>query len=178
MPRKLHISELNRPDVESFQQMKRLPVQILLDNVRSHHNVGSVFRTSDAFLIEKIWLTGITPCPPHRDIRKTALGAEETVPFEQVSDGVAFCQTLRKNGFKILAIEQAEGAILLHEVNWNTNSPILLVFGNEVTGVSDEIMEIADAAIEIPQSGTKHSLNISVCAGAVLWDVYRALCLK
>jgi tRNA G18 (ribose-2'-O)-methylase SpoU len=150
----------------------------MLSDVRSHHNVGSVFRTADAFLIDKIWLTGITPCPPHRDIRKTALGAEETVPFEYITDAVDCCLQLRNQGYKIIAVEQAESSVQLHQVEWDKTCPILLILGNEVTGVADDLMTLADMAVEIPQSGTKRSLNVSVCAGAVLWDAYRAYHIK
>jgi 23S rRNA (guanosine2251-2'-O)-methyltransferase len=169
--RKLLNKELNRLSTEAFKDADKLPVVVVLDNVRSQHNIGSVFRTSDAFRMEAIHLCGITATPPHREIHKTALGATDTVSwkyFETTKQSVDF---LKENSYKVYAIEQAVGSINLEDFTIKTNEKIALVFGNEVDGVSEEIMHEVDGCIEIPQYGTKHSLNISVSAGIVIWEI-------
>ena len=167
------MDELGRKSVEEFKQAEKTPVIAVLDNIRSMHNVGSVFRTADAFLIEAIFLCGYTPQPPHRDINKTALGATETVDWMFFPTAVNAVAELKSQGFKVYAIEQTEGSISLEEFPWNINEKIAVVFGNEVEGVSDEVLRLVDGSIEIPQSGMKHSLNISVAAGIVLWEIAR-----
>ena len=164
------MDELNRKSVDDFKQADKKPVIVVLDNIRSMHNVGSVFRTSDAFLVEAIFLCGYTPQPPHRDINKTALGATETVDwlfFEKTTDAV---KALKEKGYKVYAIEQVENSISLQKFPSN-NESIAVVFGNEVEGVDDEVLKLVDGSIEIPQLGMKHSLNISVAAGIVLWKL-------
>ena len=171
--RKLQNSELDRLSPEQFQANSKTPVIIVLDNVRSHLNVGSVFRTADAFLIEAIYLCGITGTPPHRDIHKSALGATETVTwqyFPTTSEAVA---ALREQGYKIASIEQAENATMLNDLHYNGQDKLALVFGNEVDGVDQAIVSASDMVVEIPQYGTKHSLNISVSVGVVLWEIVR-----
>jgi 23S rRNA (guanosine2251-2'-O)-methyltransferase len=160
---------LGRKTVEAFRGSEKIPVTVILDNVRSMHNVGSIFRTADAFLIEKIWLCGYTPQPPHRDINKTALGATETVSWEYAPDAKEVVQLLKEKGFYIASVEQAAGSTNLSDFNLPGNQPLAVVFGNEVEGVQDSILDISDAAIEIPQMGMKHSLNVSVAAGIVLF---------
>lgn len=164
------MDELNRKSVEDFKQADKKPIIVILDNIRSMHNVGSVFRTSDAFLIKAICLCGYTPQPPHRDINKTALGATETVDwlyFENTSEAVI---SLKNNCYSVFAIEQVENSISLQNFP-HTDTPIAVVFGNEVEGVSDEVLQLVDGTLEIPQLGMKHSLNISVAAGIVLWKL-------
>jgi len=169
--RKLKNAELDRKTVEEFKDATKTPLIIILDNVRSFHNVGSVFRTADAFLIEKIYLCGITAQPPHKDIRKTALGATETVVWEYVNDTVDLVERLKEDHVKILAIEQAEDAIMLNTFKPEPNTTYAVVFGNEVKGVQQDVVSQSDAVIEIPQFGSKHSLNISVSVGVVMWDL-------
>lgn len=167
--RKLSMDELQRKTVDDFKNADKQKVIVILDNIRSMHNVGSVFRTSDAFLIEAICLCGFTPQPPHRDINKTALGATETVDwiyFENTKDAVIAVQ---QKGYKVFAIEQVEKSISLEQ--FSCNDPIAVVFGNEVEGVDNEVLQLVDGSIEIPQLGMKHSLNISVAAGIVLWQL-------
>lgn len=171
--RKLSMDELGRKSVEEFKQAAKRPVIAVLDNIRSMHNVGSVFRTADAFLIEAILLCGYTPQPPHRDINKTALGAAETVDWMFFSTAAEAVSMLKTNGYKVYAIEQTEGSILLQNFSLQRNEKIAVVFGNEVEGVNDDVLKMVDGSIEIPQSGMKHSLNISVAAGIVLWEIYR-----
>jgi 23S rRNA (guanosine2251-2'-O)-methyltransferase len=163
------MDELGRKSVDAFRQSDKIPVTVVLDNVRSMHNVGSIFRTADAFLIEKIWLCGYTPQPPHRDINKTALGATETVAWEYASDTISLIRLLKEKGDYITAVEQAEGSTNLSSFFLPDNQSLVVVFGNEVDGVQDEVLELCDAAIEIPQMGMKHSLNVSVAAGIVLF---------
>jgi len=170
--RKLKNSELNRKSVSAFKEAKKTPIIIILDNIRSLNNVGSVFRTGDAFLVQKIYLCGITASPPHRDIQKTALGATDSVAWEYVEDAIALSQKLKEDGIKICAIEQAEDAVMLNEFSPEKGEIYALVFGNEVKGVQQEIVTMSDAVIEIPQLGTKHSLNISVSCGVVVWDLF------
>jgi 23S rRNA (guanosine2251-2'-O)-methyltransferase len=171
--RKLSMDELNRKSVEEFKGSKKIPIIILLDNIRSMHNVGSVFRTADAFLLQGIYLCGYTPQPPHRDINKTALGATQTVDwkyFQTINEAI---QSLRDDGYKIFAVEQVENSISLQQFSAKQYDKLAVIFGNEVSGVGDEALKLCDGSIEIPQSGMKHSLNISVAAGIVLWEFVR-----
>ncbi|MGA0558430.1 RNA methyltransferase [Larkinella sp. VNQ87] len=168
--RKLSLDELNRLSVEDFKQAPKNPYCLILDNVRSLNNVGSVFRSADAFRAEKIYLCGITGTPPHRDITKTALGATESVAWEYVPDILALGERLTKTGWTLIAIEQAEGSLSLLDFRPEPNKKYAFVFGNEVTGVHDGLIEKAAQVLEIPQFGTKHSLNIAVSAGIVCWD--------
>lgn len=169
--RKLSIEELKRVNVEEFKKLEKIPVVVVLDNVRSSHNVGAVFRTSDAFRVSEIHLCGITPKPPHRDIEKTALGATESVSWKSFEKTTQSIDELRNKGYEIWCVEQVDKSVSLEKWNWEGNR-IALVFGHEVFGVDQEIVAQADGAIEIPQSGTKHSLNISVSAGILLWSCY------
>ncbi|WP_418501047.1 RNA methyltransferase [Flagellimonas sp.] len=175
MNRKLENSELERLDVEGFKEAEKSPMIIILDNVRSLNNIGSVFRTADAFLVQKIYLCGITATPPHKDIRKTALGATESVDWEYRKDTLELVEELKSNHIKVISVEQAENAIMLNEFQVDTDKTIALIFGNEVKGVSQEVVSASDAVLEIPQLGTKHSLNISVSAGIVVWDLWSKL---
>jgi len=168
--RKLKMDELNRVSVEEFKQLPKIPVVLVLDNVRSLHNVGSAFRTADAFRVDKIYLCGITGTPPNKEINKTALGATESVTWEHAPDTLALVQSLKEAGYVLIALEQAAGSTLLQEFTPDPQQKYAFVFGNEVFGVDDEIMAIADMVLEIPQFGTKHSLNISVTVGVVVWD--------
>ena len=168
--RKLSMDELNRMSVEEFKLSQKKKIIVVLDNIRSMHNVGSVFRTSDAFLIEAICICGFTAQPPHRDINKTALGATETVNWIYYENTVDAIAELKQNNYTIYAVEQTEGSISL-EIFEATEKPIAVVFGNEVEGVSDDALQLVDGCIEIPQLGMKHSLNISVAAGIVLWKL-------
>lgn len=170
--RKLKNSELDRLEVSEFKEAKKSPIIIILDNIRSLNNIGSVFRTSDAFLIEKIYLCGITAQPPHNDIRKTALGSTETVDWEYAENTLDVIEKLKSENVQICAIEQAENATMLNDFKPRPNTKYAFVFGNEVKGVAQEVVDISDVVIEIPQYGTKHSLNISVSAGVVIWDVF------
>ena len=173
--RKLENSELDRKSVEDFKIAKKTPIIIILDDIRSLHNIGSVFRTSDAFLIEKIYLCGITAIPPNKEIHKTALGATETVDWEYSENILELISTLKNQETLVYAIEQVENAIMLNDFKPKTNKKIALIFGNEVFGVSQKAIELCDGTIEIPQLGTKHSLNISVSAGIVVWDLFQKL---
>lgn len=175
--RKLSTLELNRKTIGEFKEARKLPVSLLLDNIRSLHNVGSAFRTADAFLLEKIYLTGITGTPPHREIQKTALGATDSVPWEHALNPVDVVNRLKKEGYRIIAVEQTDESISLNNLSVKRGEKISLVFGNEINGVSEEVIKLADQAVEIPQSGTKHSLNISVCVGIVTWEIRRRLSL-
>lgn len=170
MNKKLKLWELDRVSEEEFKKQEKFPIIVILDNIRSLNNIGSFFRTSDAFNVEKIYLCGITAVPPHRDIQKTALGATESMDWEHVESTVELVKKLKSEGIKIGSIEQAEKTILLHEVPSLPQGKYALVFGNEVDGVDQEVIDLSDYIIEIPQFGTKHSLNVSVCAGAVLWE--------
>lgn len=172
--RKLLNSELERKSVSEFHKAEKTPIIVILDNVRSLNNIGSVFRTADAFLIEKIYLCGITATPPHKDIRKTALGATETVNWEYREDALELVKELQREGVKVYSIEQAEDTVMLNDFSPATGLNAV-VFGNEVKGVQQEIVTASDAVIEIPQLGSKHSLNISVSAGVVLWDLFSKL---
>ena len=173
--RKLKNSELNRLDIETFKTATKTPIIVVLDNIRSLNNIGSVFRTSDAFLVEKIYLCGITAQPPHKDIQKTALGSTDSVNWEYRKDTLKLVEDLKKEGICIAAIEQAEDAVMLNEYSPEPNKRIALVFGNEVKGVSQEVVNASDTVIEIPQFGTKHSLNIAVSAGILIWDLFNKL---
>jgi tRNA G18 (ribose-2'-O)-methylase SpoU len=175
MSRKLKNSELDRLEVTEFKQAKKTPIIIVLDNIRSLNNIGSVFRTSDAFLIEKIYLCGITAQPPHNDIRKTALGSTETVDWEYHENTLSVIEKLKANAVKVCSIEQAENATMLNNFKPSPNTKYAFVFGNEVKGVSQDVVNLSDSVIEIPQFGTKHSLNISVSCGVVIWDVFSKL---
>lgn len=173
--RKLKLDELNRVDVETFKQQQKLPVTVVLDSVRSMHNIGSIFRTSDGFAVDQIFLCGITAQPPHREIEKTALGATQSISwtyFESIKEAL---QKLREDNYQIIAVEQAENSISLNQFQPKNEEKYALIFGNEVNGVSEEVMEVIDACIEIPQFGTKHSFNIVVSAGIVLWDFFAKL---
>ena len=173
--RKLQNSELDRLNVDEFKQATKIPIIVVLDNIRSLNNIGSVFRTADAFLIEKIILCGITATPPHKDIRKTALGATQSVDWEYTESTLEAIQKLKNNGVQTIAIEQAENAIYLQDFSPTNDKRLALVFGNEVKGVSQEVVSACDLVLEIPQFGTKHSLNISVSAGVVVWDIWSKL---
>ena len=173
--RKLKNSELNRKNINEFKESDKTPIIIVLDNVRSLNNIGSVFRTSDALLIEAVYLCGITATPPHRELHKTALGAEDSVAweyFEKTEDAVA---KLQSNSFVVYAVEQAENSTSLESFKMDTEKKYALVFGNEVKGVQQKIVSLSDGCIEIPQFGTKHSFNISVSCGIVLWDLFSKL---
>lgn len=173
--RKLKNEELDRLDVAQFKKATKTKVSIVLDNIRSLNNIGSVFRTADAFLIEKIYLCGITAKPPHKDIHKTALGATDSVDWIYVSDTLALIQELKAEGKVTIAIEQVEGAILLNDFDIAKDKDYVLIFGNEVKGVDQKVVEACDVVLEIPQFGTKHSLNISVSVGVVVWDFWAKL---
>ena len=172
---KLKLESLNRKSIEVYKESKKIPVLVLLDQVRSMHNVGSVFRTSDAFSIDKVYLCGITPCPPHREIQKTALGATESVEWEHQGNIEELIIRLKEQGYIIIGVEQVKGSIMLQDYSIDMKQKYALILGNEVEGISEQILNLIDVFVEIPQSGTKHSLNVSVCAGIVLWDLYRAL---
>jgi tRNA G18 (ribose-2'-O)-methylase SpoU len=173
--KKLSTEELHRPSVSQFRDTEKLPVVLVLDNIRSLHNIGSAFRTADAFRISKIMLTGISGTPPHREIHKTALGATESVTWEYAAQTADALQTLRNNGYHVAVVEQTTESRPLHQVNWAQYGRLCIVFGNEVNGVSEAALPLAHTAIEIPQQGTKHSLNVSVCVGIVCWEIFRAL---
>ena len=176
--RKLKLDELNRTSVEDFKMQDKLPVAVVLDNVRSLHNVGSAFRTSDAFAVDQICLCGITGTPPNREIEKTALGATSSVNWVHYPTTLEAVHQLRVDGYLIIAIEQAVDSTKLHEFEPIPGEKYALIFGNEVNGVADEVMEQIDGCIEIPQFGTKHSFNIAVSAGIILWDVFSKLNLR
>jgi tRNA G18 (ribose-2'-O)-methylase SpoU len=171
--RKLDNSELGRKSVEDFKEAEKTPLIIILDDIRSLHNIGSVFRTADAFLIEKIYLCGITATPPNKEIHKTALGATDTVAWEYQKDVLEVIKKLQQEEVAVMAIEQVENSIYLQDFEPETGTKYALVFGNEVKGVSQEAVKLCNGTIEIPQSGTKHSLNISVSAGIVVWDIFK-----
>ncbi|MBR9917965.1 RNA methyltransferase [bacterium] len=172
MSRKLQNQELNRLTVEKFKIVSKTPLILILDNVRSMHNVGSIFRTADAFRVSKIYLCGITATPPHRDIRKTALGADESVEWEYVEDAALLIPELKD--YTLCALEQAENSVSLRDFSHNS-SPIALIVGNEVEGVQQKLLDLCNNIIEIPQFGTKHSFNVSVSAGIAMWEIYNKL---
>lgn len=173
--RKLKNSELDRLDIEGFKKTSKIPLIVVLDNIRSLNNIGSVFRTSDAFVIEKIYLCGITAKPPHKEIHKTALGATDSVTWEYVEDTLELIKRLKDLNIKVASIEQAENATMLQDFTIEPNQKYAIVFGNEVKGVQQEVVSESDYCIEIPQFGTKHSLNISVSCGIVLWDLFKKM---
>ena len=173
--RKLENKELERKSVADFKEAEKTPIIIVLDDVRSLHNIGSVFRTADAFLIEKIYLCGITAIPPNKEIHKTALGATETVAWEYQKEVATVIENLQKEKVSVFAIEQVENAVFLQDFKIEKDKKYALVFGNEVYGVAQKAIELCDGTIEIPQLGTKHSLNISVSAGIVVWDLFQKI---
>lgn len=175
--RKLKNSELGRISVDEFKEVQKTPLIVVLDNIRSLNNVGSVFRTSDAFLIEKIYLCGITATPPNKEIHKTALGATESVAWEYADDTLSLIEKLQTSNIKVLSVEQAENSTMLNRFTPEKNQTYAIVLGNEVKGVQQEVVSASDEVIEIPQVGTKHSLNISVSCGVVLWDLFTKLTL-
>lgn len=173
--RKLKNEELIRLDVDAFKKAKKTPIIIVLDNIRSLNNIGSVFRTADAFLIEKVYLCGITATPPHKDIRKTALGATDSVDWEYKEHTLDLINEYNSKGYVTLAVEQAENATMLNELQVNSSEKYVLVFGNEVKGVAQDVVSSCTNVLEIPQFGTKHSLNISVSAGIAIWHLWEKL---
>ena len=177
--KKLSMEELNRISVQEFKEVEKIPLTVVLDNVRSQNNIGSVFRTSDAFRIERICLCGICSTPPHRDIHKTALGAEDSVDWTYFEDSVVCVRSLKEQGYKVYAIEQVDDSIKLDKLSQSlaldAKDKVAIVFGNEVEGVMDEVIALCDGSIEIPQFGTKHSLNISCAAAIVLWEFFQLL---
>ncbi|MFM2292403.1 MAG: hypothetical protein RIS29_2216 [Bacteroidota bacterium] len=172
---KLKITEMNRLSVDEFKEQKKSPFVVVLDNVRSLHNVGSVFRTADAFLVEAVYLCGITSTPPHAEIHKTALGAENTVEWRYYEDTHQLVNELRNAGYTIFAIEQAKGSTMLTDLNLDNSKKYAVVLGNEVKGVQQSVVDICDGCIEIPQFGTKHSLNVSVTGGVIIWEFFKML---
>ena len=174
--RKLSMEELNRLSKDQYREVTKLPVVVVLDNIRSLSNVGSVFRSADAFRIGELFLCGITACPPHREIHKTALGADETVPWRYFTTTAEACEELRSMGYRIFAVEQVEGSVMLQDFKAESNMAFIL--GNEVDGVGDEVLPYCDGAVEIPQQGTKHSLNVSVCSGIIMWNIFQQLFLN
>lgn len=175
MTHKLSMDELHRISVEEFKAADKLPLTVVLDNVRSQNNIGSVFRTSDAFRVERICLCGICSTPPHRDIHKTALGAEESVAWSYHEETADCIQALKAEGYKIYAVEQVDDSIKLDALPESLGEKVAVVFGNEVEGVQEELLPLCDGSIEIPQQGTKHSLNISCAAAIVLWEFWQRL---
>ena len=173
MIQKLSMDDLNRISPEEFKRTEKTPVIAVLENIRSAYNVGSVFRTADAFLLEAIYITGYTCTPPHKEIKKTALGAEDSVEWKHFANAAEAIVQLKKNGYKVYAVEQVVNSIMLHEVAFISVEKIAVIFGNEVSGVELETIKLCDGCIEIPQFGTKHSLNIATAAGVVLWEIVR-----
>ena len=173
--RKLKITELNRMSVEEFKESDKLPLIVILDDVRSLHNVGSVFRSSDAFRVEAIYLCGITAVPPQPEIHKTALGAEDTVDWKYFKDTLEAVSELKEKGYKVYSVEQVEGSTMLNKLEIDESKQYAVIMGNEVKGVKQEVVNASDGCIEIPQFGTKHSLNVSVTAGIVVWEFARLL---
>ena len=167
------MDELNRKSVEEFKRTEKIPVIAVLENIRSAYNVGSVFRTADAFLLEGIYITGYTCIPPHKEIKKTALGAEETVDWKHFANATEAIHFLKNEGYKVYAVEQAKNSLMLQQIAFTTAEKIAVIFGNEVTGVEQDTILQCDGCIEIPQLGMKHSLNIATAAGVVLWEIVR-----
>jgi 23S rRNA (guanosine2251-2'-O)-methyltransferase len=173
--KKLKLEELGRISASEYKDAEKLPVVIVLDNLRSLHNVGSAFRTADAFLIEKVFLTGITGIPPHREIQKTALGATESVPWEHAKETSELLKSLKESGYRIVIVEQTTESVSLQDFALEKGAKYAIVFGNEVHGVTDSAIPLADFAVEVPQGGSKHSLNVSVCLGIVIWQIFQQL---
>jgi len=172
---KLKLEELNRIDVETFKTVEKIPLIVVLDNIRSMHNVGATFRTADAFLVQKIILCGITPQPPHREIHKAALGATESVDWKYENDIITVINELKADGFEVIGIEQTTDSKMITDFTIDQSKKYAVILGNEVEGISDEALPHIDSFIEIPQLGTKHSLNVSVCGGIVMWEFAKAL---
>lgn len=175
--RKLKVTEMNRLTPEEFKESRKLPMVVVLDHIRSLNNVGSVFRTSDAFRVESIYLCGITACPPNAEIHKTALGAEETVDWKYFNDTLEAVENLKKDGYTVCAIEQVEGSVMLDKLQLDKDKKYAIVMGNEVKGVQQSVVDKCDMCIEIPQYGTKHSLNVSVTTGIVIWEFFNKMSL-
>ena len=175
--RKLKVTEMNRLTPEEFKESRKLPLVVVLDHIRSLNNVGSVFRTSDAFRGDSIYLCGITACPPNAEIHKTALGAEETVDWKYFNDTLEAVENLKKDGYTVCAIEQVEGSVMLDKLQLDKDEKYAIVMGNEVKGVQQSVVDKCDMCIEIPQYGTKHSLNVSVTTGIVIWEFFNKLIL-
>jgi len=175
MRRKLKNSELERKTVEEFRAASKIPLTVILDNVRSQNNIGSIFRTADAFLIEEIFLCGISSTPPHPDIQKTALGATDSVKWEYRTNTLEAVKELKEKGYTVLSIEQTENSIRLGDYMQKPGEKYAVVFGHEIHGVDQQVVDASDDVLEVPQFGTKHSVNIAVCAGIVLWDFFQAL---
>ena len=173
--KKLKITEMNRLTVEEFKEEKKTPLVVVLDNVRSLHNVGSVFRTADAFLVEAVYLCGITSTPPHAEIHKTALGAENTVEWKHYEDTLVVVDELKSQGYTVFAIEQAEGSTKLPDLKLDRDEKYAVILGNEVKGVQQTVVDSCDGCIEIPQFGTKHSLNVSVTSGIIIWEFFKKM---
>ena len=175
MARKLTMEELHRISVQEFKEAEKLPLTVVLDNVRSQNNIGSVFRTGDAFRVERICLCGICSTPPHRDIHKTALGAEESVAWKYYEESIDCVRELKEQGYKVYAVEQVDDSVMLDSITGDMGDRIAVIFGNEVEGVQEELLPLCDGSIEIPQQGTKHSLNVSCAAAIVLWEFFKML---
>ena len=172
--KKLSMEELNRITPEQFKAQEKIPLVVVLDSIRSMNNVGSVFRTCDAFNVEKLYLCGITACPPNREISKTALGATESVIWEYVEDVVDLTKRLQSEGYKVFVVEQVDESVMLQNVDFRKYDKVAVIVGNEVLGVDERLLPICDGAIEIPQFGTKHSLNVTIAAGIVIWEVAKS----
>ncbi len=172
---KKSMDELGRLSMEEFKSTKKLPITVILEDIRSMHNVGSVFRTADAFLVEQLLLCGFTPNPPHRDIHKTALGATETVAWNAYENTASAINALKSEGYQVYAIEQVHKSIELQNFNITNDAKVAIIFGNEADGVKEETIAMTDGCIEIPQAGSKHSFNISVAAGIVLWEIFKKM---
>lgn len=176
--KKLVLDDLNRLSVEEFKKAEKFPLVVILDNIRSMNNVGSFFRTCDAFRVDKLYLCGYTPCPPHREITRSALGAEQSVEWEHAENTSQLAGRLKQEGYKILAIEQADQSTALETFTWEAQAPLAVIFGNEINGVDEEVMKVVDGCIEITQFGTKHSLNVAVSGGIVIWQLTNAYLTK
>ena len=170
------MEELHRISVQEYKEVEKLPLTVVLDNVRSQNNIGSVFRTGDAFRVERICLCGICSTPPHRDIHKTALGAEESVDWKYYEESIDCVRELKGQGYKVYSIEQVDDSVMLDSITGDMGDRIAVIFGNEVEGVQEELLPLCDGSIEIPQQGTKHSLNVSCAAAIVLWEFFKMLC--
>lgn len=169
------MDELNHVDVETYRLQEKISLIVIMDNIRSMNNVGSIFRTCDAFSVESIWLCGITACPPNKEIAKTALGATESVVWNYAKETAEAVKQLKAQGYRIYAVEQVDTSIALNKLNINKKDKIAIILGNEVFGVSDEVLPLCDGAIEIPQTGTKHSLNVTIAGGIVIWELFQKL---